>query len=240
MGRLDNDRGRSISAAVQSKMLTATAPGGPVIAPGVAENARDRIRLAAIESFAYEGFDVGMRAIAARAGVTAGLITHYYRSKARLRQECDEYMLEYSASRLPSNLESGSVEETLTGDLEFLTQAVHYTIRSLREGGLFCDEFLKFTLENTRGRIDAGIARGVLQPSEDEDTRARVVLRHCLGAALLDFALDAPRSPQATVDFLREFWEHLMEPMLVLTNGRSFRTVPGAGGYLHRAGFVAE
>lgn len=240
MGRHETDRGRSYSAAVQSQMLTATAPGGPVTAPGAAENARDRIRDAAIESFAYEGFDVGMRAIAARAGVTAGLITHYYRSKARLRQECDEYMLQYSASRLPSNLERASVEETLTGDLEFLTQAVHYTIRSLREGGLFCDTFLKFTLENTRERIDAGIASGALQPSDDEDARARVVLRHCLGAALLDFALDAPRTPEETVTFLREFWGHLMEPMLQLTNGRSFRTVPGSGGYLERAGFADE
>lgn len=237
MGRQDTDRGRSYSAAVQSQMLTATAPGGAVTAPGAADNARDRIREAAIESFAYEGFDVGMRAIAARAGVTAGLITHYYRSKARLRQECDEYMLQYSASRLPSSLELGSVEQTLTGDLEFLTQAVHYTIRSLREGGLFCDTFLTFVVENTRERIGAGIASGAVQPSDDEDARARVVVRHCLGAALLDFALDAPRTPEATAEFLREFWTHLMEPMLQLTNGQSFRTVPGAGGYLERAGF---
>lgn len=240
MGRHDTDRGRSYSAAVQSQMLTATAPGGPVTAPGAADNARDRIRQAAIESFAYEGFDVGMRAIAARAGVTAGLITHYYRSKARLRQECDEYMLQYSSSRLPSSLASGSVEDTLTGDQEFLTQAVHYTIRSLREGGLFCDTFLTFTLENTRERIDAGIASGELQPSKDEDARARAVLRHCLGAALLDFALDPPRTPEETTTFLREFWTHLMEPMLQLTNGRSFRTVPGSGGYLERAGFATE
>src|SRR5699024_12528898 len=112
----------------------------------------------AIESFAYEGFDVGMRAIAARAGVTAGLITHYYRSKAKLRQECDEYMLQYSASRLPETLGSDSVDSTLTGDLEFLTQAVHYTIRSLREGGIFCDAFLRFVLENTLERIDALVA----------------------------------------------------------------------------------
>ena len=239
MGRHDTDRGRSYSAAVQSQMLTATAPGGPVTAPGAADNARERIREAAIESFAYEGFDVGMRAIAARAGVTAGLITHYYRSKARLRQECDEYMLQYSSARLPSSLELDSVEPTLTGDVEFLTQAVHYTIRSLREGGMFCDTFLTFVLENTRERIGAGIASGALQPSDDEDARARVVVRHCLGAALLDFALDPPRTADATVEFVREFWTHLLEPMLHLTDGRSFRTVPGTGGHLQRAGFAS-
>src|SRR5699024_1699608 len=124
--------------------------------------------------------------------------------------------------------------------LEVVTHTHHYAIRSLREGGLFCDTSLSFTLGSTRERIDAGIANGTLQPSDDEDTRARVVLRHCLGAALIDFALDAPRSPEETVTFLREFWGHLMEPMLQLTNGRSFRTVSGAGGFLQRAGFASQ
>src|SRR5699024_2346904 len=105
MGRHETDRGRSYSAAVQSQMLTATAPGGPVTAPGAADNARDRIRDAAIESFAYEGFDVGMRAIAARAGVTAGLITHYYRSTAIMRQEFEVDMLKFSSYPLNIRLE---------------------------------------------------------------------------------------------------------------------------------------
>src|SRR5699024_6148196 len=89
MGSVETDRGGAQRPAVQHEMLTATS-GEALVAPGAADNARVRIRDAAIESFAYEGFDVGMRAIAARAGVTAGLITHYYRSKAKLRQECDE------------------------------------------------------------------------------------------------------------------------------------------------------
>ena len=236
MGSVETDRGGAQRPAVQHEMLTATS-GEALVAPGAADNARVRIRDAAIESFAYEGFDVGMRAIAARAGVTAGLITHYYRSKAKLRQECDEYMLQYSASRLPGTLESDSVDSTLTGDLEFLTQAVHYTIRSLREGGLFCDAFLRFVLENTRERIDALVAAGTIPASKDEDARARVVVRYSLGVALMDFALDAPRDAEATVAFLREFWHHLLGSMLQLTGGRSFRTVPGSGGYLELAGF---
>lgn len=237
MGSVETDRGSAQRPAVQHDMLTATASGETLLAPGGADNARDRIRDAAIESFAYEGFEVGMRAIAARAGVTAGLITHYFRSKAKLRQECDEYMLQYSASRLPGSEQSNSVDRTLAGDLEFLTQAVHYTIRSLREGGMFCDAFLRFVLDNTRERIDAQVADGTIDASDDEDARARVVVRHCLGVALMDFALDAPRTSEATVAFLQECWQHLMGPMLQLTGGRSFRTVPGSGGRLERAGF---
>src|SRR5699024_1261820 len=205
--------------------------------PCAADNARVRIRDAAIQSFAYEGFDVGMRAIAARAGVTAGLITHYYRSKAKLRQECDESMPQYAASRLPGTLASDTVDSTVTDDPQSATQAVHHTIRSLRHGGLFCAAFLRFVLENTRERIDAVVAAGTIPASKDEDARARVVVRYSLGVALMDFALDAPRDAEATVAFLREFWHHLLGSMLQLTGGRSFRTVPGSGGYLELAGF---
>ena len=37
-----------------------------------------RIRNAALRRFARDGFGVGLRAIAADAGVTAGLITHHF------------------------------------------------------------------------------------------------------------------------------------------------------------------
>src|SRR5690625_5493344 len=122
MGSVETDRGGAQRPAVQHEMLTATS-GEALVAPGAADNARVRIRDAAIESFAYEGFDVGMRAIAARAGVTAGLITHYYRSKARLREECDEYMLQDCASRLPSDLGQARVDGALTGSRQRLTPA---------------------------------------------------------------------------------------------------------------------
>src|SRR5919199_4813955 len=55
--------------------------------------ARARIRDAAIESFAEEGFDTGLRAIAVRAGVSPGLITHHFGSKAALRAESDAEVL---------------------------------------------------------------------------------------------------------------------------------------------------
>ena len=52
-----------------------------------------RIRQAAIIRFAQDGFGVGLRTIAADAGVTAGLITHHFGSKEGLRQACDAEVL---------------------------------------------------------------------------------------------------------------------------------------------------
>lgn len=50
---------------------------------------RARLRDAAIESFAAAGFDESLRAIAIRAGVSAGLVRHHFGSKEKLRAECD-------------------------------------------------------------------------------------------------------------------------------------------------------
>lgn len=49
---------------------------------------------AAIVAFAAQGFDVSLRAIAARAGFTTGLVRHHFGSKEALRAECDATVLE--------------------------------------------------------------------------------------------------------------------------------------------------
>ncbi len=55
--------------------------------------ARARIRDAAIECFAEEGFDTPFRTIADRAGFSPGLITHHFGSKSALRADCDAEVL---------------------------------------------------------------------------------------------------------------------------------------------------
>jgi AcrR family transcriptional regulator len=52
-----------------------------------------RLRDAAIARFGRDGFAVGLRAIAAHAGVTAALIVHHFGSKEGLRRACDEHVL---------------------------------------------------------------------------------------------------------------------------------------------------
>ena len=56
--------------------------------------ARARIRDAAVVRFGRDGFGVGVRAIAADAGVSAALVIHHFGSKDGLRAECDEHVLE--------------------------------------------------------------------------------------------------------------------------------------------------
>ena len=51
---------------------------------------RDRLRDAAIETFARLGLGATVRQLASDAGVTAGLVTHHFGSKDALRQACDD------------------------------------------------------------------------------------------------------------------------------------------------------
>ena len=57
--------------------------------------ARARIREAALEHFAHEGYErATVRAIAQTAGVSPGLLRHHYGSKDALRVACDDYVFE--------------------------------------------------------------------------------------------------------------------------------------------------
>src|SRR5690349_12965167 len=56
--------------------------------------ARARIGNAALELFGSEGVNrVSMRAIAAKAGVSAALVVHHFGSKEGLRAACDQYVI---------------------------------------------------------------------------------------------------------------------------------------------------
>ncbi len=57
--------------------------------------ARARIREAALDHFARDGYDrTTIRAIAQTAGVSPGLLRHHYGSKEDLREACDHYVFE--------------------------------------------------------------------------------------------------------------------------------------------------
>ncbi|WP_165788203.1 TetR family transcriptional regulator [Arthrobacter glacialis] len=98
--------------------------------------ARARLRDAAIECFAAQGFEESLRAIAARAGVSAGLVRHHFGSKEQLRAECDATVL-----KRYSTLKSESIK---TDPQQLFAQfpasreggiLLVYILRSVREGG---------------------------------------------------------------------------------------------------------
>lgn len=151
---------------------------------------RARLRDAAIECFAARGFDEPLRAIASRAGVSAGLVRHHFGSKQELRAECDATVLQrYSTlkadsikapparlfAQLPSSREGGIL--------------MVYILRSVQEGGaagrMFVDSMVAEAVEFTKDAV----ARGLVIPSRDEAARTRFLVQQSIGSMLVTLAM---------------------------------------------------
>lgn len=151
---------------------------------------RARLRDAAIECFAAHGFDESLRAIAARAEVSAGLVRHHFGSKEALRAECDVTVLaRYRAlkneslkasprqlfAQFPSSREGGIL--------------LVYILRSVREGGEAGRDFIEHMVAEALEFSRDAVERGIIIPSRDEEARVRFLVQQSIGAMVVSFAM---------------------------------------------------
>jgi AcrR family transcriptional regulator len=152
--------------------------------------ARARIRDAAIACFAATGFDATVRQIAARAGVSAGLITHHFGSKEALRTECDNEVLrrilelKVDALHMPPSQSIGRIAEL--GDYGPM---FGYTLRCVREGGEPGRVFLQNMIDDAREYTADAVERGMVLPSADPEARVTLLVTQTIGGMLLQLTL---------------------------------------------------
>lgn len=167
--------------------------------------ARARIRDAAIACFAEAGFDTSFRTIAARAGVSPGLITHHFGAKAALRAECDaEVLSRYHALKSEAIGDpSGYLVERLTrpGDAAVVTV---YMLRAIHAGGPAAREFFESLVDHAREVMAESAAAGLVRPSRDEEARLRYLTAQTMGAMLVQFLLRPAETPDAFVRSFRD------------------------------------
>jgi AcrR family transcriptional regulator len=145
--------------------------------------ARARIREAALEHFAEEGFDrATVRAIAQTAGVSPGLLRHHYGSKEALRAACDEYVLAMLHRVNTQLLEDPSAAAT---SRQMSQRFGRYVARSLADGsptaGPIFDEMTAIT-ERWLARADRNRPD---EPVVDRTIRAALLTAMALGIPLL-------------------------------------------------------
>lgn len=82
-------------------MIKATATSVPCDCSALSDStAQAKIRNAAIAHFARDGFQkTNLRAIAATAGMSAGLVIHHFGSKDQPRSVCDDHVLRILVQR---------------------------------------------------------------------------------------------------------------------------------------------
>lgn len=159
--------------------------------------ARARIRDAAIASFAQDGFDASFRTIAEQAGVSPGLITHHFGSKAAPRAECDaEVLRRYQALETESLGDlSAHLLVNLTGP-SAAAPLVVYLLRAIHAGGRPAQDVLEHLVDSAREVMVAGVRSGLVRPSRDEEARARHLTYQTMGALLIQLLT----MPDATPD----------------------------------------
>ena len=159
-------------------------------------SSRARLRDAAVRLFAERGVaGTSVRDIAEAAGVTAGLITHHFGSKERLKAAVDELMIEVFTAPLtePSDLSSPTAE----GVAEALahTMAAHpdlraYLRRSFLENDPASGEVFDRFVELLRERLAEMQAAGMLRADLDLDWAPLQVLFLHFGPLLLGPAVE--------------------------------------------------
>ncbi|PQZ93764.1 TetR family transcriptional regulator [Arthrobacter sp. MYb227] len=151
---------------------------------------RARLRDAAIESFAAHGFAESLRAIATRAGVSAGLVRHHFGSKEALRAECDATVLERYKNLKTESL--AAAPQQLFAQLPASREGgilIVYILRSVREGGTAGREFVENMIREATVFSREAVARGLVVPSRDEEARTRFLVQQALGLLVVSFAL---------------------------------------------------
>lgn len=186
-----------------------------------------RIRNAALLRFARDGFDVGLRAIAADVGVTAGLITHHFGSKDGLRRACDAEVLRLTMEVKSASTYFGGPVDLMTqmSQVEDYIPATAYAMRSLMEGGELATALMDLFVGDAVSYMSDAVKAGTVTPSHDEEARARYLLYAGFGAILLFLRYEAS-DPGDVESAIREFIDRY-GPVTAELYSRPLFTDPG-------------
>ncbi|MFE1593365.1 TetR family transcriptional regulator [Nocardia sp. NPDC058705] len=143
-----------------------------------------RIRDAAIELFGEQGFDVGVRAIAAAAGVSPGLVNHHFGSKDGLRAACDDRVLEIIRDQKLRTIQAPGPTALLTAmaEIETFAPLMAYLMRSFQAGGALAESLLEHMISDAEQYLQTAVDEGKVKPSRDHAARARYIVLCHVGA----------------------------------------------------------
>lgn len=179
--------------------------------------ARARIRDAAVRRFGAEGFGVPVRAIAAEAGVSPGLVIHHFGSKEALRAECDKYVLQVIREAETRSLVTAAPGDLLAqmATVEEYGPLVGYLVQALVAGGDLAVAFVEHMVADAERYLQDAVDAGRIRPSRDPAARARYLVHLGLGAMLVHARLHPP-GPGGLAETVRSYADAFALPALEL------------------------
>jgi TetR/AcrR family transcriptional regulator, regulator of cefoperazone and chloramphenicol sensitivity len=169
--------------------------------------AKARIRNAAMDLYAQDGEDhTSMRAIAAAAGVTVGLVVHHFGTKDRLRDAVDQLVVDYFAqaiAQVPATgtpAEIGVARDAAVAEMLAANPAVvNYLRRAVLNPNPPAGRLLERLTELARKEVTQLRATGVASTTRSESSQVIGVMVRQLGHLFLQPMIDA-------------MWRQLAEP----------------------------
>ncbi|MDR6987841.1 AcrR family transcriptional regulator [Paenarthrobacter nitroguajacolicus] len=150
---------------------------------------RARIRDAAIGLFGRDGFSrATVRAVAALAGVSPGLVIHHFGSKEGLRAACDHHVLAQTATQGREKTDPGSTRQLIQDYLNHPDQyasEIAYIRQALSDESDAGDAFFDAVVRQTQDIINAGIAAGTIRRFDDVRSTAVVIASNSLSILML-------------------------------------------------------
>jgi AcrR family transcriptional regulator len=179
-----------------------------------------RIRDAAIEQFGQHGFDVGLRAIAKGAGVSAALVIHHFGSKEGLRRACDEFIAESVRTSKSESLQNSDPAAWFAqmAEIESFAPMMAYLVRSMQTGGDLAKSLWRTMIDNAEQYMEEGVRAGTIKPSRDPKARAKYLAMTGGGGFMLYIQMhDTPTDLRAV---LHDYAQDMVLPALeVYTHG---------------------
>jgi AcrR family transcriptional regulator len=161
--------------------------------------AKARIRNAALDLYSQYGEDrVSLRAIAAEAGVTLGLVQHHFKTKAGLRDAVDQLVVDYFAQTIADVPTQGSPSELAEARDDAVRRmlvdnppVVNYIRRSVLESSGDRTHLLEVLVDLTRREVAALRDAKLASTRRRESTQVVAVVVRQMGELLLQPLVDA-------------------------------------------------
>lgn len=161
--------------------------------------AKARIRNAAMDLYAQYGAErVSLRAVAAEARVTLGLVQHHFKTKAGLEAAVDQLVVDYFGHAVASVPVVGATVQIATARDEAVRRmladnpaVVNYVRRAVLEPSGTRIELLESLVELTRREVVGLREAGVASTDRRESTQVVSVLIRQLGELLLAPLIEA-------------------------------------------------
>lgn len=161
--------------------------------------AKARIRNAALDLYSQYGEDrVSLRAVAAKAEVTLGLVQHHFKTKAGLREAVDQLIVDYFAAAIAEVPADGAPAEVTAARNEAVRRmleenppVVNYMRRALLEPSDSHLHLLDVLVELTSREVGALRKSGRASTKRRESTQVVAVFAQQMGELLLAPLVDA-------------------------------------------------